>query len=152
MGKNMNCAKPKKFSRREFAQRAALFSAAVPFIPTASTLAEQTTNLAPQQPTTPATGTQSNEPKLSAEGQKEADARYQSILSAYGDRFNDQDKATVRTLCVLLQPSLEHLRAFHLDNGENPALYLKPLVEREKKPPSIAKPPQSTGKPVKKKP
>jgi hypothetical protein len=175
----MNSAKPKKLSRREFAQRAALFSAAVPFIPSSAVLAEQTTNSGQsgqltnstlsQQPTTaqqpakpavnPAPASQSNEPKLSAEGQKEADSRYQSILSTFGDRFTDQDKSTVRTLCVFLQPSLEHIRSFHLDNGENPALYLKPLVEREKKPQvllksapkSSAKPTQSVVKPGKRK-
>jgi len=156
----MNSAKPKKLSRREFAQRAALFSA-VPFIPVSSAHLEQPPNA--QQPAKPATkpapAPQSNEPKLSAEGQKEADSRYQSILSTFGDRFTDQDKSTVRTLCIFLQPSLEHIRSFHLDNGENPALYLKPLVEREKKPQALlksvpnssAKPPQSVVKPGKKK-
>ena len=157
----MNSAKPKKLSRREFAQQAALFSAAVPFIPASSAPLEQPPNA--QQPAKPATNPapapQSNEPKLSAEGQKEADSRYQSILSTFGDRFTDQDKSTVRTLCVFLQPSLEHIRSFHLDNGENPALYLKPLVERERKPQaslksvpkSSAKPTQSVVKPGKKK-
>jgi hypothetical protein len=129
----MNSTKPKKLSRREFAQRAAAFSATVPFLPANSTLA--------QQPTAPSPAPQSNEPKLSPEGQKESDARYQSILSTFGDRFSDQEKTTVRTLCVFLQPSLEHVRAFHLDNGDNPALYLKPLVEREKKPQPIPKSP-----------
>jgi hypothetical protein len=149
----MNSTKPNKLSRREFAQRAALLSAAAPFIPASSALAEQTINpTLAQQPTAPAAtsavpAAQSNEPKLSPEGQKESDARCQSILSSFGDRFNDQERATVRTLCVFLQPSLEHLRAFHMDNGENPALYLKPLVEREKKPLGIPKSPQSAVKP-----
>ena len=129
----MNSSNPKKLSRREFAQRAAVFSAAVPFLPANSAL--------PQQPTAPAPAPQSNEPKLSPEGQKESDARYQSILSTFGDRFSDQEKLTVRTLCVYLQPSLEHVRAFHLENGDNPALYLKPLVERDKKPQPISKSP-----------
>ena len=129
----MNSAKLKKLSRREFAQRAAVLSVAVPFLPANSTLA--------QQPTTPIPAPQSNEPKLSPEGQKESDARYQAIISTFGDRFSEQEKTTVRTLCVFLQPSLEHVRAFHLDNGDNPALYLKPLVEREKKPQPIPKSP-----------
>lgn len=129
----MNSAKPKKLSRREFAHRAAVLSIAVPILPANSTLA--------QQPATPNPAPQSNEPKLSPEGQKESDARYQSILSTFGDRFSEQEKTTVRTLCVFLQPSLEHVRAFHLDNGDNPALYLKPLVEREKKQQPIPKSP-----------
>jgi hypothetical protein len=132
----MDATEAKKLSRREFTQRAALISAAVPFIP-ANALAQQPAAPAAAAPPPAA---QSNEPKLSPEGQKESDARYQSILSSFGDRFNDQEKATVRTLCVFLQPSLEHLRAFRMGNGENPALYLKPLVEREKKPLGIPKP------------
>jgi hypothetical protein len=137
----MNTAEPKKLSRREFAQRAALFSAAVPFIPANSGVTQKliVSESARQPSATSAPPAQSNEPKLSPEGQKESDGRYQSILSSFGDRFNDQEKATIRTLCVFLQPSLEHLRAFHLDNGDNPALYLKPLVEREKKPQGLPK-------------
>jgi len=32
------------------------------------------------------------------------------------------------------QPALDRIRSYHLENGDSPALYLKPLVEREKKP------------------
>jgi len=140
----METPKGRGFSRREFAQRAALFSAAAPLAST-GILAESTLSQAPaqQQP--------DNLPKLSPEGQAEADARYQQILGQYGPRFNDSDKNTVRTLCIFLQPALEHVRAFSLSNGDAPALYLKPLVEREKKPaamPSAKSPqPHSSKKP-----
>jgi len=73
-------------------------------------------------------------PKLSAEGQAEAEARLQAILSRYGSRFSDAQKADLRRLCFLAQPPLDHLRAYALKNWDGPALYLKPLVEREKKP------------------
>jgi hypothetical protein len=128
----MDAEKGRKLTRREFAQRAAVFSAAAP-LAGAGILSLQTP---PQQP--------DNLPKLSSEGQAEADARYQQILGQYGSRFNDSEKNTVRTLCTFLQPALEKVRAYPLTNADAPALYLKPLVEREKKPTAIpaAKPPQ----------
>jgi hypothetical protein len=79
-------------------------------------------------------------PKLSPEGQAEADARYQQVLSLYGDRLNDEQKTRVKKMCAELQPALERIRSYRLDNGNAPALYLKPLYEREKKPQSAAAP------------
>jgi hypothetical protein len=73
-------------------------------------------------------------PKLSPEGQTEAEARLQSILAQYGTRFSEDQKADLKRLCLLAQPPLDRLRAYALENGDAPALYLKPLVEREKKP------------------
>jgi hypothetical protein len=132
----MDQQKRRNLSRREFAQRAAAFSAAAPLLGTGILPAPLQTP-PPQQP--------DNLPKLSPEGQAEADARYQQILGQYGSRFNDGEKNTVRTLCIFLQPALEKVRAYPLTNSDAPSLYLKPLVEREKKPsaiPAIAKPPQ----------
>jgi hypothetical protein len=132
----MDAQKGWKLSRREFAQRAAAFSATAPLMGTTILPAPAQTT-PPQQP--------DNLPKLSPEGQAEADARYQQILGQYGPRFNDSDKNTIRTLCIFLQPALEKVRAYPLTNSDAPALYLKPLVEREKKPagiPAAAKPPQ----------
>ena len=62
------------------------------------------------------------------------EARFQTILSQYGNRFSAEQKSDIRRLCELAQPSLDRLRAYALENGDNPALYLKPLVEREKNP------------------
>jgi hypothetical protein len=73
-------------------------------------------------------------PKLSPESHAEAEARIQSIFSQYGSRFSDAQKADIRRLCALAQPPLDRLRAYALENGDGPALYLKPLVEREKDP------------------
>jgi hypothetical protein len=130
----MDAQKGRKLSRREFAQRAAVFSAAAPLVGTGILPAPLQTP--PQQP--------DNLPKLSPEGQAEADARYQQILGQYGSRFNDSEKNTVRTLCIFLQPALEKVRAYPLTNADAPALYLKPLVEREQKPAGIpaTKPPR----------
>ena len=57
-----------------------------------------------------------------------------AIFGQYGSRFSDEQKADIRRLCELAQPPLDRLRAYALENGDNPALYLKPLVERGKNP------------------
>lgn len=126
----MNGENRSAISRREFARRAAIVSAAS-FVPPgtlpADTLPEQTALPAP-----------SDTPSLSPEGQAEAEARYQTILAIYGARFSDAEKTELRKQSFLAQPALDHIRAFKIENADAPALYLKPLVERERTPSSIA--------------
>src|ERR1700688_4134003 len=121
----MNGKSGSHISRREFARRAAIVSAAsmVPATPLPSHLSNSN----------PAPGQSPSASSLSPESQAEAEARYQAILGVYGSRFSDEKKADIRRLCFAAQPSLDHLRAYKLENGDSPALYLKPLVEREKK-------------------
>jgi hypothetical protein len=114
-------------SRREFAQRAAMLSATASIVPPAVML-DVPGKTSPHDRAQPST------PKLSPEGQAEADARYQQVLKLYGNRLSDEQKTQIKQLCVELQPALDRIRAYKLDNGEAPALYLKPLYEREKKP------------------
>jgi hypothetical protein len=114
-------------SRRQFARRAALLSASASIAPVASVFAE------PLQ-TPPAQQTPATHLNLSQESQAEAEARYQQILSQYGSRFSTEEKASLREMNLVTQASLDKVRAFPLENGDAPALYLKPLVEREKKP------------------
>jgi hypothetical protein len=113
-------------SRREFARRAALASAVASFAPASAVNSAV--------PATPQTLPPANTPRLSPEGQTEADARLQTILAQYGTRFSEDQKADLKRLCLLAQPPLDRLRAYNLENADGPALYLKPLVEREKKP------------------
>jgi len=123
----MNQPKRRRISRRQFAQRAALLSASASIAPAASVFAEPVQT--PPAPQTPAT-----HPNLSADSQAEAEARYQQILSQYGGRFSAEEKTSLREMNLVTQSSLDKVRAFSLENGDAPALYLKPLVEREKKP------------------
>jgi hypothetical protein len=111
-------------SRREFARRAAIVSA-VSMVPANALTAESSSA---ESRLTQAPGT----PSLSPAGQAESEARYQAILAVYGTRFSDVQKADLRRLCFLAQEPLDHLRAYPIENGDAPALYLKPLVEREK--------------------
>jgi hypothetical protein len=135
--------KPHPISRREFATRAALGAVAAVTPNPLSSLANDALPISDdlQLP--------GNAPQLSAQGQAEAEARYQAILSRYPDRFSDAQKADLKRLCFVLQPQLDSLRAWPVANSDAPALYLKPLVEREKKSnaaPNLKSAPQS-GKP-----
>ncbi len=114
-------------SRREFARRAALVSAAASLSP--SNLLRSESIAAPLPAQQPAQA-----PKLSPEGQAEVDSRIQAIFAQYGNRLSDAQKTDIRRLAKEAQPPLERLRAFATDNGDGPGLYLKPLMEREKKP------------------
>jgi hypothetical protein len=112
-------------SRREFARRAAIASAAA-LIPGGALPAKPATVDFPiQQP--------SQIPQLSPESQAEAEARYQAIVKAYGSRFSDAQKAELQRMSLEAQPALDRVRAYPVANGDAPAVYLKPLVEREKK-------------------
>jgi hypothetical protein len=113
-------------SRREFTRRAALMSAAASFSPANLLSSSVATDPRPaQQPTTA--------PKLSQQSQAEVDSRIQAILSQYGTRFSDAQKADIRRLVTEAQAPLDRLRAFPTTNGDGAGLYLKPLIEREKK-------------------
>jgi len=124
-------------SRREFARRAAFASAAASLAPASLFNPESIAAPLPaQQP--------SNPPKLSPESQAEVEARVQSIFALYGSRFSDAQKADIRRLANEAQRALDRLRAFPMDNGAGPGLYLKPLIEREKKPSPPATPKPAT--------
>jgi hypothetical protein len=128
----MNRKSGTSISRREFARRVAIVSA-VSMVP-ARTLPADSLSAEPRLTQAPGT------PALSPEGQEEAQARYQAILAVYGSRFSDAQKTDLRRLCFLAQEPLDQLRAYTIENGDGPALYLKPLMEREKKPEAVTAP------------
>jgi hypothetical protein len=137
-------------TRREFAKRAALASAVASVAPATAlaTSASPSNEHANVEAAAPFRGRLSDPsgtdavsqqqpadlPKLSPESHAEAEARVQTVLAQYGSRFSDAQKADIRRLCFLAQPPLDRLRAYALENGDSSALYLKPLVEREKNP------------------
>ncbi len=148
-----NPAKTGGITRREFARRAALASAVATVAP-ATALTATSSPLdghAPVEaadhlsgatkdgghlpnPTGEALQQTPELAKLSPESRAEVEARIQAIFAQFGSRFSDEQKADIRRLCAVAQPSLDRLRAYALENGDGPALYLKPLVEREKNP------------------
>jgi hypothetical protein len=119
----------KLLSRRAFAKRAALISASAGIASTPVIFPPSNSAAEPESVQAP-----DNLPKLSAEGQSEAEARYQLAISRYGSRLNEEQKKSAKFMCYMVQPGLERLRSFALQNGDVPALFLKPLVEREKQP------------------
>lgn len=124
-------------SRREFARRAALVSAAATLSPAGILSANSEAAAAPALQS-------ANSPKLSAESQAEVESRIQAILAQYGNRLSNAQKDDLRRLSSESQQMLDRLRAYPGANGDGPGLYLKPLIEREKKAP--AKP--ATAKPA----
>ena len=118
-------------SRRDFARRAALVSAAASLSPAEllATPSAAIANATPLAQTPTAT-------KLSPASQVEVDSRLQAVFSQYGKRLSDEQKADLQRLAAEGQAGLDRLRAFATDNGDGPALYLKPLMERERKPSS----------------
>jgi hypothetical protein len=126
----MDEKKSSGISRREFARRAAMASAAASLAPV-NALTAESASASPEPQQLP------DMPKLSPEGQAEVEARIQAILGQYGSRFSEEQKTEIRRLCALAQPPLDHLRAYTMENGDGPALYLKPLVERERKPATL---------------
>lgn len=115
-------------SRREFARRAALVSAAASLSP-AELLARESVAAAAPPIQTPTSGGS----KLSPESQAEMESRLQAVFTQYGSRLSDAQKSDLHRLAAEGQAALDRLRAFPTDNSDGPALYLKPLMEREVK-------------------
>jgi hypothetical protein len=111
-------------SRRKFATNALLTTAAATFA-AASTTATATPS---QSPTTA--------PALSEASQSESALRLQTIVTIYGTRFSDDQKAALKKICNSMQSSLDRLRAYKTENSDDPALHLKPLIEHERKSPA----------------
>jgi len=88
-----------KLSRRDFARNAALLAAAatVP-LPNVSPLMQTPLKLSP-----------------------EAEAQYQTISAKYGNRLSNEQKADIHRLITDGQKSTAALRAFPLDNADEPA-------------------------------
>jgi hypothetical protein len=59
--------------------------------------------------------------KLSAPAQAEVEMKVASILRKYGDRLSDEQKADIRRIMAESQEGLEKMRAFKLENGDQPA-------------------------------
>ena len=120
----------KQYSRRDFARKAAVFSVAAPLagvrIAPSNELSHLSNN---QQPKLPA-----DFPKLTDQSRAEVEERYKAILAQYGGRFSQAQKTDLQRLCYMAQPPLDRLRTYTIQNDQSPALYLKPTVERDKKP------------------
>lgn len=122
----MRSKKRSVISRREFARGAAFVSAAASLSPTdlLTSKSSVTAKLPVQTPLGP---------KLSPESQTEMESRLQAVFAQYGSRLSDAQKSDLQRLAVEGQAALDRLRGYPTDNSDGTALYLKPLIEREKK-------------------
>lgn len=63
--------------------------------------------------------------KLSPAAQAEVEMKVASIFRKYGDRLNDEQKTDIRRAMAETQDGIEKMRAFVLENGDQPATVLK---------------------------
>ena len=76
--------------------------------------------------------------KLSPAAQAEVEMKVASILRKYGDRLSDDQKADIRRIMAESQEGLEKMRAFKLENGDQPADAFRAYRSEEK--PAAIKP------------
>ena len=111
--------------RRQFALGAAA-AATTALIPKGNALAIDTLAQAPA-PNPPVEAqsldqkTRAAMAKLSASAQAEVEMKVASIFRKYGDRLSDEQKADIRRIMAESQEGLEKMRAFKLENGDQPA-------------------------------
>ena len=59
--------------------------------------------------------------KLTASAQAEVEMKVASIFRKYGGRLSEEEKADIRRIMAESQEGLEKMRAFKLENGDQPA-------------------------------
>jgi hypothetical protein len=117
----------KKLSRREFARGSALAAAAAALV--GAGVAPSSAN-AQTAPAAPPPVSPPGMPRLKAASAIEAEARYQAILTRRGARLSAAQKTALRRSVFELQLALDALRAFPLENADEPALLLAPRPPR----------------------
>ena len=115
-----------KVTRRSFAVSAAVAATTV-FLPGGEISAQS------DPPRTGATPAQqpSSSTRLSPDAQAEVEAKVKEIFRKYGKRLNDEQKADIRKVMAETQSGLEKMRAYALENSDQPATVLK-FTEGEK--------------------
>lgn len=122
----MSKRNPARLSRREFARNVTM-AAVVAGIPAQIGAQEQKPATAPAPPK-PAAPNPAEEPKLSPAARAEAEGKIQNVLRKYGDRLTEEQKADVRKSMLSTQDGVEKLRAFALENWDEPATVFRPLT------------------------
>ncbi len=111
-------------SRREFARGATVAAAAMAALP--SSVLGAAALATPHGARLPLPPQQSpgEKPKLSAEALAEIEAKVGEIFRRYGERLSEEQKADIRRLVKEAQAPLESLRAYPLENSDEPATIL----------------------------
>ena len=98
-------------SRREFSRNLALIAAATAAVPAGTAIAKET----------PTSTAKDLTPSQETEPSPEGEAQYQTILSRYGSRLSDEQKADARRLVGAAQETGKTMRSFKLENWNEPA-------------------------------
>lgn len=117
-------AEPGRISRREFARRAALGAAVA-----AAAASELILPVALASPSPRPMPPVAEEPKLSPEARAEGEEKISAILRKYGTRLSEEQKTEIRRMVMEGQAPLETLRAYPLENSDEPATVLRPARE-----------------------
>lgn len=64
--------------------------------------------------------------KLAPAAQAEVEMKAGSLFRKYGTRLSDEQKADIRRILAETQDGLEKMRAFVLENGDQPATVFRP--------------------------
>lgn len=59
--------------------------------------------------------------KLNPQARAEVEAKVANIFRKYGDRLSEEQKADIRRIMAETQEGLEKMRAFAVENGDQPA-------------------------------
>lgn len=108
-------------SRRDFAKSAA-FAAAAAALPALA--AQQDKEKQPPTTPSPEKPPEAEGPKLSDAAKREVEGKVQWIMDRYGSRLSDSQKADIRKAVASTQEGLESLRAFPIENWDEPATVL----------------------------
>jgi hypothetical protein len=109
----------RRISRRDFARGGAMAAASAAVLP-AALLPDASAQTPAQAP--------AHEPALSTASEEEVDAKVRAVLRQYNQLLSDPEKLEIRRLLTEGQKPLETLRAFALDNADQPGnvLHLYP--------------------------
>jgi hypothetical protein len=108
---------PDKLSRRAFARDTALLAATVALLPAELLAQTQTPASKPPAP--------SSQPELSPASKQEVEDCYKTIIDRFGSRFSEEQKRDVHRLLLAQQSMIDSLRAYKLENSDEPATVLK---------------------------
>ena len=112
--------------RRQFALGAAA-AATTALIPKGNALTidalsqAAATGIQPLDPQSLEAKTKAAMAKLSPSAQAEVEMKVASIFRKYGERLSDEQKADIRRIMAESQEGLEKMRAFKLENSDQPA-------------------------------
>jgi hypothetical protein len=112
--------------RRRFALGAAAAAATALIVPSRGFTQQSTAPAEKQDVSSPPAGSLEEQAKiamakLSPQARAEAEMKMAEIVRKYGDRLSDEQRTDIRRVLAETQNGLEKMRAFALDNSDQPA-------------------------------